>query len=346
MTLSGTVFEVLATPNPRLDLSKQPHGVVTKNIEYKPLDPTRVSKWEDFTFGYVKAAYGHLFDLGPVHSIADPRMEGTPTEIEKEAHVDILTSKWNYEICKQPLKVAGAQILKDIGQPHQDITMQQQGAQSHDAKSNKRPLAPDWVVYLRGASKTILIWGDSKCSSKWRSNMVRMDNRERQNWIWPFRQVLSYCVNENVRYGYIFTPEEMVLLRVSYDDNQGKNFKWGVEYHAIPWDQGSTAEDGEDLLTVNLGLWALVMSSLNTTYRPIVREQDVLPLNTWWVERDRTGRIIYKHHLSGHTTDKLPANAIAKNRPAMPVATASGSSDARSQARNAKTAKRSTRSGR
>lgn len=127
MTVTGTVFELLTTANPRLNLDKQAFGPVTKNSNYEPLKEPRVHRWSDFTFQNISAAYGHLFNIGPVHSVADPQMRRTPTEIANEAQVDVLLSKWNQEICREPIKSAGMRVQNDLQQTTYDITMKYQG---------------------------------------------------------------------------------------------------------------------------------------------------------------------------------------------------------------------------
>ncbi len=104
---------------------------------------------------------------------------------------------------------------------------------------------------------------------------------------------MTYCVNNATRYGYILTPEEVVVLRM-YEDRSRPRFPWRVQHAAIPWENS-----GEGVLTVNLALWALAMMDVNEGYRPIRTLDQTLPLNVWWVDAARNGPPTYEHHLSG-----------------------------------------------
>jgi hypothetical protein len=145
------------------------------------------------------------------------------------------------------------------------------------------------------------------------SDKERLSDQFRSNWIWPFRQVLTYCVNNNTRYGYILTPAEAVVLRV-YEDPGTPGSPWRVQHAAIPWEWS-----GEGTLTMNLAIWALYMMSLNDEHRAIRTSDQTLPLNIWWIDPSRNGArpSTYEHHLSGAKVSgsERPEGAEARLRP-------------------------------
>ncbi|KAG7292884.1 hypothetical protein NEMBOFW57_002929 [Staphylotrichum longicolle] len=295
MPLSGTIIELLTAENPALDLRRQPSGAVTQSVHYQNLEPDQVLDWPDFTYDNIKAAYGHLFDIGPLHSDAIQDLRGSPGEIEKEAHVDDVVLDWNWRICRHPLKHGAEKIQSDLGVERCDITMRHLGHDSKDPSSDAKAKAPDWCIFLRDRQdpddekRIIAVWGDSKCSSKWASDPSRLAARYKANWIWPFRQVLTYCVNNATRYGYILTPEEVVVLRVYEDRVATPAAPWRVQHAAVPW-----SNSGDGVLTVNLAIWALAMMSLNEGHRPIRNLNMTLPLDVWWedlpLSEEDTGR--------------------------------------------------------
>ena len=61
-----------------------------------------------------------------------------------------------------------------------------------------------------------ILTGDSKLAKKWSSNKIidGFVTSEKSDWLKPLRQIYTYCVKANARYGYIITDEEVVVVRV------------------------------------------------------------------------------------------------------------------------------------
>ncbi|KAJ2899352.1 hypothetical protein MKZ38_003281 [Zalerion maritima] len=93
-----------------------------------------------------------------------------------------------------------------------------------------------------GKGKTVLVIGESKCSSKWHSGGFLGEDKSKEGgkgrtrmrmkmktetWLWPWRQLLTYCVAARTRYGFLISPEEVVVVRVSTvapdDDSQNSD---------------------------------------------------------------------------------------------------------------------------
>lgn len=177
MPLNGTIIELLTAPNPALDLRHQPTGPVTQSPHYESLDESQVLDWPDFTFENIEAAYGHLFDIGPLTSGAIQDLRGSPGEIEKEVHVDDVVLVWNWQICRWPMKRGAEKIQADLGVERRDMSMKHLGQPSKNPRTDAKALAPDWCIFLRDVQdpedekRIIAVWGDSKCSSKWSSDV-------------------------------------------------------------------------------------------------------------------------------------------------------------------------------
>lgn len=301
MTIRGTLHEVLTVPNPVLGLGFQPDGPVTKNEDYAQLTEDCISLWSDFTYQNISAAYGHLFGIQPVVSEAI-NLRGSPAEIRNEPSVDKVVMKWNHEICRHPLKLGAAQVQTALGLPLIDITMSYQEEYSRDKTTDRKPYIPDWCILQRDGSRSVLVWGESKCSSKWTT--AAGTTQQRNNWIWPFRQVATYCINNNTRYAYILTPEEIVAVRVIAALPGSRNH-CTLQIRSIPWQNS-----GPGQLTVNLTIWALAMMAVNEGHRPIRPVEWNYPLNLWWQDQSS-----FQHHLSGYVVSRLPAGAVAQPRP-------------------------------
>jgi hypothetical protein len=102
-----------------------------------------MSDWSDYTYDNIKAAYGHLFDIGPITTEAHQSLQGTPGKIEKEAQVDDVVVLWNYQICRYTMKRAARRIQNDLGVEERDIKMKHQGQDSKDPTSEARARSPD-----------------------------------------------------------------------------------------------------------------------------------------------------------------------------------------------------------
>lgn len=90
--------------------------------------------------------------------------------------------------------------------------------------------------------------------------------------MWPLSQIFTYCLRSGVRYGYLITDKELVVVHIRSSDPDTLQPRRGsrhgdlplqatiaekglLEWKAIPW----THDSGSDQLTVNLTLWWLHM---------------------------------------------------------------------------------------
>lgn len=125
----------------------------------------------------------------------------------------------------------------------------------------------------------------------WRDGMSIHDKAR------PLRQIYTYCVEANARYGFIITCEEVLLVRVSLlkeaerDDEttipsedlvQDRMIQNGrLEYKSIRWQEHREIQQKPEefkKLTVNLSLWALFImagnsSHIGCSYKPLKEEK-------------------------------------------------------------------------
>jgi hypothetical protein len=304
--MAWTIGSILAMENPKLQLDKQRPKSCTKSDKYVLMLPQYVRRWDDFTAENIKAAYAHLLDI----SIDVPKklakdVTNGQTQIIIEGSVNVALNAWTVELIREPLKKALSRLQQDIGQDDigdDNITLMQE---TNRHKYETSDMIPDWMVFFRigtERSHSIAV-GDSKCSSAWNSHDMYSD----KDGMWPIRQVVTYCRAIKSRYGFIITPEELVVLRVYNKGPQDPN-ELRVQYESISW-----ANSG-DYLTVNLGLWALAMMSVNPNHRNITDRANTLPLNIWRkVEDGSSGSVLFEHHLSGRKLSDLPEGAVLEH---------------------------------
>jgi hypothetical protein len=132
---------------------------------------------------------------------------------------------------------------------------------------------PDWggvisaTVESPGFSRPPnILPGDTKVGRKWNTTMVVNELRKAvpnamSEARWPFRQLLNYLNATRVRYGYIITDREVVVVRLSKSSAVGELMAHGrstmvgevtMEFRSVPYET-----NGNDKLTINMALWWL-----------------------------------------------------------------------------------------
>lgn len=308
--IQGRAINLLTYKNPNLKKEDQQFGYVTKNQDYAPLLDDNIDTWEDFTYNNILAAFHDILQKDEVlqASVINDR-DGSPSVIVSEDSIDDVTSWWNVQVCRAPLKKGAAAIQQQLGLPESSVTFQLNKGAVLTHNNNGTTGKPDWVIFNRDKDGvTPLVCGENKLSTKWNSDKDKLLTKYKENWIWPFRQVLTYCIATDTRYGCILTPDEAVVIRV-YLNGSNPPRRWNVQYKSIPWD------DSGNKLTINLGIWALGMMAINSGHRPIAPKPDTLPLNVWWITRTKKGKEAYEHHLSSCIAETRPSNADIRPQP-------------------------------
>lgn len=171
------------------------------------------------------------------------------------------------------------------------------GKKSGPKKGQDKPMLPDWEGVL-GSEDSCgrqgillprnLLPGDTKPSTKWdfsqlplKHNHVSMYSQDTE-FIAPIRQIYTYGVRSNARYGYLITDKVLFVVlirpipRGAADSQSSGNSNpessdqsayaridkagGGLEFKLIPWENHEAYQaKGSEGLTINLALWWLYM---------------------------------------------------------------------------------------
>ncbi|KAL9075248.1 MAG: hypothetical protein Q9157_004078 [Trypethelium eluteriae] len=290
MIRSLTLREYLTTANPTLQLAwiseadeeidksppkkkkkknKPNSASSTKNESYPELET--VSEWKEFTLETIIELFGGSTSsiLNRTYDLQDfSQTHPCFHQISDEDSLEALLIKHTQSTILEALQKTTNTLLD------QEVTMVRGGQASlfHlDRPDSKIKLRPDWAgrCYLRAARN--ILPGETKPSRVFSSRVLRdcVDERDQvkdpnADCLWPARQVAAYCAYSHMRYGYIITDEELIVVRIGTLLEQRKNTadddlmedtfdKPRFEWQSIPWNHG---DDGAKI-TVNLALWAL-----------------------------------------------------------------------------------------
>lgn len=282
----------LSTRKPKLQGT--PRSKCRKNTSHSLwLVPSKIAKWEDFDYTSLVKCCGGLFCEMLTYTIEPmkfPQLEKDIIRFADEAALEKhYVSQWTHPIVATALSHAQRQS-NDRGLRPPFVEMVAGG----NAQSISRH-RPDWAgtrtMIPDNPNQTAnILPGDTKVSYKWKSaEIVPKDvntNDLVQNWLWPVRQIFTYCMNFKTRYGYIITDEEVVAFRVrvpheQLEENKSKRRStlWEdegtIEY--VPIYDSTQDPDGEKKMTMNLAIWWLHLLAANnqciqTTYGPLKDE--------------------------------------------------------------------------
>lgn len=304
-----SIREALAGPIPTLDMTKQSSASVTTNPNYVKLNgPSDLKDWDDFTFSVLSPAFSDL--LEQEDEFDEDKVNSQEKQVTDEASFQHLANKCCASKLYEPLKMGATKLSQILGYEENHI----QSIFSHEFGGSTEsdlgtPLKPDWFIDLTKINpKRHIVVGETKCTTQWRIADRPAPQAQDDNWMWPWRQIATYCQSIESRYGFILVPEGLIAT-LTYRDKSDLAVPLRIKYKVVPW-----GAHGENKMTVNLSLFFLAMMAMHDGHRPILTEDKVLPLNIWWKNEDKEG-ITYEHHLSGRVVDTLPKGAQARTRP-------------------------------
>ncbi|KAL9089383.1 MAG: hypothetical protein Q9165_005703 [Trypethelium subeluteriae] len=163
-------------------------------------------------------------------------------------------------------------------------------------KSKKRKLKPDWAGAILDPDQSdieeedlpdSLIPGDTKLGRKFMSEKIHpgavIQDPETNQWLKPIKQIFTYCVKANARYGFLISDKHLVLVRVrplsqahegnrSLGATKSTELEGALDFKCIDWHLS-----GNRQLTVNLALWWIHLLAANNggidfTYAPLGEE--------------------------------------------------------------------------
>jgi hypothetical protein len=211
----STLLNYLTLPNPILDCTKSSVGPNTTNAAWDIA--TALEDWPDFNYDILMQAHGHILQQ-QVALIPEPNPP--LTGLEKT----IFTEKTFEDILARaimPQVSAALSVAWPLSYFNHDLNDAAEIGRGDKARrgtteEDSRYYA-DWAG-IRESQTTIfgyknLCPGETKLASKWSTSK---EGQERTDFSHPFNQIQTYCGRQwGTRHGYIITPEELVVVRVS-----------------------------------------------------------------------------------------------------------------------------------
>lgn len=284
------LLEYLMQKNPEIDTSNSIKGGNTQSNGDMWKKPVDIVEWTDFEpQSLLKAFKGRLAEILKTNltgSAPLPIPAFPFREIHDEDSLETLLILWNQQIVSNALVVAQDQLpaIRSSGRIYMARGGQAQSPKAFPKDRKKQNSYPDWAAVRQlettgpqDPKAANILPGDTKISSKWKSENMKDGDANIYNVkskaARPVLQVYNYCLKADVRYGYIITDQELVVLRVRVVDtgdsqtsqeiyaseNQKKARSASeVELKSIPWASYDDRPKAlRDKLTVNLALWWL-----------------------------------------------------------------------------------------
>ena len=309
-----TLLDYLQRKNPTVRCVRYRKVTKTNTTSAAWRTPESILKWDEFNFaslqtmygGYLREALCHQYnDLRDYSNIPDYPLR----EIYDEDSFTSLIVSWNQAVVNNALAESQGFIQKC--QERNEIFMAK-GAQADYPGSNSQ-FRPDWAGTQPNEDQDNLprnvLPGDSKMGRKFRSRLIETGDLDdlylESDWMEPLKQVYNYCLQAKVRYGYILTEKEIIVLRIrpasethpspaiqsekSSFSTQGsvtpkasaaaettleafretpatKAMRAGIlEFKPITWKAGDKPDSNGQRLTINLALWWLHMMAMENS---------------------------------------------------------------------------------
>ena len=221
--------DYLRSENPTLICGACRPGSNTTSRFAEYLVPGYLKDWTDFQYKSLSSIYGGVLNEVLESEFVCQDFSAIPQkpfrEIHDEQSLESLLTKWNHSVVSEALSKAQECLYTN----HSNMTIYMaRGGQSHIPQSGKGKCFPDWAgiqpavsqadVQATKISSVNILPGDTKVSKKWFSNDIvngPLDtDYTSDNWQRPLKQVYTYCVRANARYGYIITDKELVVIRI------------------------------------------------------------------------------------------------------------------------------------
>lgn len=220
--------DYLRRENPTLVCGACPPGSNTTSRRVEYLIPDYIKDWTDFQCESLHSIYGGVLNRVLESEFQCQDFSAIPQkpfrEIHDERSLESLLTKWNHSVVSEALSKTQEYLYTN----HSNTIYMARGGQSHIPQLVKEKRFPDWAgiqpalsqADVQGTKKSSIniLPGDTKVSRKWLSDDIvdgALDaDYTRDNWQRPLKQVYTYCVRANARYGYIITDKELVVIRI------------------------------------------------------------------------------------------------------------------------------------
>lgn len=209
-----TILSELASQNPVLNISHASPGGTTQHSGWP--DAEGWVLWEDFNAAQCYQLFKDIMDTEWQDPTADLSLTSFDAEIyDEDSFEHNVLSKKVYPSVNAALQKALEMLDVGLGQDSLSEINLGRGGRTYYNPSGDSGHRPDWALCSRLHMTDTLAYlnllpGDTKLSIKWSSDDFPDDLTAWRN---PVRQILHYCEKAKVRYGYIITDEELVVMR-------------------------------------------------------------------------------------------------------------------------------------
>lgn len=275
----STLLDYLSRPNPTVEAAYSSRSTIsTKHDAYPTPSDIRHSEWFDKDIlnsifdGKLKEELDRAFEYKPhgsesEHKVHEIHNEGSVRHVAESAifgRVDKALRKTRKALPAHEMNLVpgGNTALYFL-----------EGTRFEPDYAATMPSLPRSQVGGRRAYN--ILPGDAKPSNKCCNDMVvKAINRNQFDNLWPFRQLLHYCLGAYSRYGYLLTDKEVFIVRILPDmskqtpDIRSEDFaEWWewfednsiMEYFTVPW----SASGKDCAMTIRLALWTLHLLAAN-----------------------------------------------------------------------------------
>ena len=244
-----SILEFLTEKNPDIECPELLDTKTTSNPRYYA--PKELRQWDEFNFDSLKTVFGgELFKEACRKTTRLPHYPHIDPEVDcyvydEKATVNIFT-KWNHVMVNASLSLikdnfhpcmwtAGSRkkVIRKKGNPVLS-TSKKQGRRKPGLFINR--LKPDAGAVSFGSARSSYespplsvekLPKDYKVASKWDSSRVVEEvlnpEKLKRNYLMPIRQVYTYCVLSQCRYGCILTTKEAFIFRIKPRKAPGGN---------------------------------------------------------------------------------------------------------------------------
>lgn len=211
----AALLHLLTSPNPSLDCTRSSTGTNTRNAKWDAV--TGLQEWKEFSYETLMRMYGWILRQ-PIPSIPEtfPPLSELSRQIFTERTYETVLERTIMPEVSQALRIAWPRCYPN--DDLQDVAEIGRGdkARRGTMEEDDRYYA-DWAGIRPNETTKYgyknLCPGETKLASKWSTSS---EGRRQTDYIYPFSQIQTYCGRQwGSRYGYIITPEELVVVRVS-----------------------------------------------------------------------------------------------------------------------------------
>ncbi|KAM0467418.1 hypothetical protein ACHAP7_011942 [Fusarium lateritium] len=299
----STLYASLVTPNQELYYDS--YGSIRFPFQQTAYEPISIEAvhWDDFNFQSLSEAYGDTLSANLDFQHVEPY--SNPTQITGLNTLKAVCEGYVFRCIHQAMVKGVEDIACRLDQRIPNVEIVRDDLIASGYRSGQSILLRDNSI---SNTPVRLMVSCFYHTSTWTSDSLLQEHNPGSAV--PLQRLATYCLRARTRYGFIFSSEELVVVRVSSTAACNFMAPCRVEWQSIPWNASGSSPG---VLTVKLSLWSLVMMSLHTEYRVICTPERLLPVHLWWRYRNCEGREVFRHHLSMREVFQRPTGAVVQD---------------------------------